>query len=161
MMRRFCLVLSLMAAFPALAWPQGSVGEKVRQWRASHEADIVRDFAALLAIPNVVSDRANIRRNADWIAEQYRKRGVDTRLLEVEGAPPVVYGELRAPGATRTVVFYAHYDGQPVVPSEWASPPWSPVLRDKPLGEGGREVALETLKGAVDGEWRLYALRRR
>ena len=58
------------------------------------------------------------------------KRGVQTRLLEVPGAPPVVFGEIDTPGAARTVVFYAHYDGQPLDPKEWATPPWQPVLRD-------------------------------
>ena len=31
---------------------------------------------------------------------------------------------------TRTIVFYAHYDGQPLDPKEWATPPWEPVLKD-------------------------------
>jgi hypothetical protein len=35
----------------------------------------------------------------------------------------------RVPDAERTVVLYAHYDGQPVDPSEWASPPWTPTLQ--------------------------------
>ena len=59
-------------------------------------------------------------------------------------------------------MFYAHYDGQPVDPAQWATPPWTPVLRDKTLTEGGREIAAPTTPGAVDGEWRLYwAVRRR
>ena len=51
---------------------------------------------------------------------------------------------------------YAHYDGQPVVPAQWASGPWTPTLRDRPLENGGREVAFEKADGRTDGEWRLY-----
>src|SRR5579884_589492 len=46
-----------------------------------------------------------------------------------DGAPPVVYGEMLTPGAARTVVFYAHYDGQPLDPKEWATDPWKPTLK--------------------------------
>jgi len=35
-------------------------------------------------------------------------------------------GEIESPGAARTLVFYAHYDGQPLDPNEWATPPWQP-----------------------------------
>ena len=72
-------------------------------------------------------------------------RASQARLLEGEGGPPAVYGELRTPGARRTVLFYAHYDGQPVDPAKWASPPWTPVLRDKPVDDGGREIPLDVL----------------
>jgi len=42
------------------------------------------------------------------------------------------------PGATRTVLFYAHYDGQPVDPSRWVDQePFDPVLRDQALEAGG------------------------
>jgi len=84
----------------------------------------------LLAIPNLASDQSNIRRNAAAVSGIFEKRGVKTRLLEVPGAPPVVFGEIDSPGAARTVIFYAHYDGQPLDPKEWATPPWQPVLRD-------------------------------
>ena len=45
------------------------------------------------------------------------------------GAPPAVYGEILTPGAARTIVFYAHYDGQPLDPKEWATAPWEPVQK--------------------------------
>ena len=51
---------------------------------------------------------------------------------------------------------YAHYDGQPVVPAQWTTGPWTPVLRDGPLEKGGREVAFDKADGRTDGEWRLY-----
>ena len=49
------------------------------------------------------------------------KRGVKTQYLEVPGAPPVIYGEIPAANATRTVIFYAHYDGQPLDPASVAA----------------------------------------
>jgi len=58
------------------------------------------------------------------------KRGVETRLLTLEGANPVVFGELKTRNAKHTIVFYAHYDGQPVTPSEWeGNAPFVPVIR--------------------------------
>ena len=87
----------------------------------AHEKEIVGELAALLALPNVAADRADIQRNADLLLEMLRRRGFQARLLAAGGHPPAVYGELHAPGAKRTVVFYAHYDGQPVDPAEdWA-----------------------------------------
>ena len=54
----------------------------------------------------------------------------------------MVYGEILTPGAKRTVVFYAHYDGQPLDPKEWKTPPWQPVLRDKSLEQDGQVIPL-------------------
>jgi acetylornithine deacetylase/succinyl-diaminopimelate desuccinylase-like protein len=104
-----------------------------RNWRQQHEAAILSEFISLLSIPNLASDTDNIHRNAVAITALLEKRGVQTRLLELSGAPAVVYGEIKTPGATRTVVFYAHYDGQPLDPKEWATPPWQPVVRDQRL----------------------------
>jgi len=117
----------------------------------------LREFADLLSLPNLASDAANIGRNADRIVAMLRQRGLSARLLDGRGGPPPVYGELIVPGARRTVLIYAHYDGQPVDAKAWASPPWTPVLRDRPVEEGGREVSLDALPSPVPGEWRLYA----
>ena len=76
------------------------------------------------------------------------------RLLD---ANPLVFGELRTPGATRTLIFYAHYDGQPVEPTEWATPPFEPVVRNRPLENGGAVVPLASAGPSIDPESRLYA----
>ncbi|HVR40244.1 MAG TPA: M20/M25/M40 family metallo-hydrolase [Thermoanaerobaculia bacterium] len=99
--------------------------------RAAHEAEILTEFTRFLAIPNVASDTPNIERNAAMLSEMLKHRGVATQLLRVEGAPPVVFGALDAPGAKKTITFYAHYDGQPTVASDWTNgEPWTPVVRD-------------------------------
>lgn len=122
-----------------------------RKWRQTHERSILAEFVRLLSIPNIATDTPNIRRNAALIIQMYEKRGVPMRLLETEGAPPVVYGEILTPGAKRTILFYAHYDGQPLDPKEWKSDPFQPVLRD------GRDLPIPDPNAPVDPEWRLYA----
>ncbi len=102
-----------------------------RKFRETHERAILDEYFQLLAIPNIASDQVNIRRNADFIVAILKKRGVDAKLVEAPDVNPVVFGEIRIPGATRTLVFYAHYDGQPLDPKEWATSPFSPVLKDE------------------------------
>src|SRR5712691_7624235 len=116
------LALGVTGGAAAPAAPSG-VGDQVRAWRRTHEAAILREFAELLALPNLASDAVNIGRNADRIVAMLRQRGLSGRLLDGRGGPPPVYGELTVPGARRTVLVYAHYDGQPVAATAWASTP--------------------------------------
>jgi acetylornithine deacetylase/succinyl-diaminopimelate desuccinylase-like protein len=103
--------------------------ETVGDWVQRNQQPVLAEFRELLAIPNVAADNVNIRRNAVFIQRMLEKRGVKARLLETPGAPPAVFGELTVPGARRTLGFYAHYDGQPVNPSEWRTgDPFKPVL---------------------------------
>jgi hypothetical protein len=75
------------------------------------------------------------------ISQMLERRGVKTRLLEVPEAPPVVFGEILTPGATRTLTFYVHYDGQPVEPAKWVGgEPFKPILRSASLDAGGRDI---------------------
>ena len=128
----------------------------IRLYRQKHEVEILNEFVELLAIPNVASDTPNIHRNATKLIDMMKRRGIAARLLEGKG-PPAVFGELKTPGATTTVGIYAHYDGQPVDASKWASEPFKPTLRDKPLEAGGREIPLPKSGEKCDPEWRLYA----
>jgi acetylornithine deacetylase/succinyl-diaminopimelate desuccinylase-like protein len=149
------VLAGIAAASPA---PEAALPlpERVRAHVRSAAPDILREYAAFLALPNLASDADGIRRNAEHVVGMLRRRGVSARLLDGAGGPPAVYGAIDV-GAARTVALYAHYDGQPVTASEWARPPWTPVLRDGPLGAGSREVGLGGLRGPVDGEWRLFA----
>ena len=137
------------------AWADpAEVAEQVRSWRQANEQQIVDDFAELLRLPNVASDSVNIRRNADAITSLLQPRGFDVRLLETAGGPPAVFAERRSKGAQKTIMIYAHYDGQPVTPEEWASDPWTPVLRDGLVENGGQLVPMQA---PFDPEWRIFA----
>ena len=137
-----------------------SLGQpSIRDYRRGHERQILAEFTRLLSIPNVASDRVNIRRSAQFIVEMMQRRGLNPRLLETKtkDSPPAVYGEWKVPGATQTMVVYAHYDGQPVDPKAWtASPPWQPTWRTAALEKGGKVTTLPA-RGEINPEWRLYA----
>ena len=126
-----CLATAIAAQTPP---------EVTREYTAAHRAELVQQFSELLSIPNVAADPANLMRNADLLLAELRKRGIDSRLLSLPGAPSVVFGQIDVPGAQHTIVFYAHYDGQPVTPSEWdGGSPFTPIVRE------------------VNGEQRIYA----
>ncbi len=135
-------------------------GNEVRDYLKAHEGVIIGEFVQLLSIPNVSSDRENVRRNAVFIRDIMTARGIDARLMETPGNP-VVYGELTVPGAVRTLMFYAHYDGQPVDVSAWTGThPFKPALRPGKLMPGTDSPAPVPFpeKGeAYDEDWRIYA----
>ena len=125
--------------------------QPVRDWRKANEAEIIREFTTLLSIPNIARDTPNLNRNAALISKMLQSREVATRLLEVDGAPPVVFGEIKTPDAMRTIIFYAHYDGQPVEPKEWITgDPFMPTI----VNINGDNVHNSD---HYDPEWRLYA----
>jgi acetylornithine deacetylase/succinyl-diaminopimelate desuccinylase-like protein len=139
------------------ATASSAVRSAVRDYRQQHELEIVRGYAELLSVPNVASDASNIRANADLISSLLQKRGFTTRLLTVPGSPPVVYGELPSPGARHTILWYAHYDGQPVDKAQWVGGPWTPALRDGLTTQADKTIALDSLHGPLNPEWRVYA----
>jgi acetylornithine deacetylase/succinyl-diaminopimelate desuccinylase-like protein len=135
----------------------GSGARAARAFVRRHEPQILREFAALLALPNVASDAASMARNAEHIRALLERRGLSFALLDGAGGPPALYAERSTPGARRTLVVYAHYDGQPVVASKWSSPPFSPVLLDRAREDGGQPLDLPSLAGPAPAEARIYA----
>jgi acetylornithine deacetylase/succinyl-diaminopimelate desuccinylase-like protein len=155
---KFITSLLLLLALTISAVAQPAAVNAARAHRQAHELDIINEFTRLLAIPNVASDLPNIRRNAELISQMLSARGITPQLLEVPNVPPVVYGEIKTPGATRTLIFYVHYDGQPVEPAKWVgSDPFKPILRSAALEAGGKDIPFPANGQPFNPEWRLYA----
>lgn len=157
MYRVASILFILLFAAPIYCQSQDS---QVRQYRRAREHEILRDFVSLLSIPNVASDTVNIRRNAAHIMEMMKQRGLEPRLLEAKtpNVPPAVFAEWKNAGATRTIILYAHYDGQPTDPKQWTGLlPWEPTLRSAPLEAGGNPIAMPAESESINPEWRLYA----
>jgi acetylornithine deacetylase/succinyl-diaminopimelate desuccinylase-like protein len=146
------LALALMAGTAQAASP----APQVRTWRQANEKAIVADFVKLLSMPNVATTVSDVEKNATYLQELLKARGFTTQLLTAEpGTPPSVFGELKTPGAKRTVVFYAHYDGQPIGQKGWVTPPFEPSMRTA-LPEA-KPVDWQGATGPLDPAWRLYA----
>ncbi len=150
--------LLLLLLLPSALFAQ-TTQEKVRDFRQSNEHQILKEFTTLLSIPNVAADTENIRKNAALIVEMMKQRGLNPRLLEgsTPNTPPAVYGEWKVPGAQRTILLYAHYDGQPTDPKQWTGTlPWQPVFRSGAIEAGGQILPWPT-NGTINPEWRIYA----
>ena len=146
-----------LAAAAAGGSAAADAAEGARTYRRAHEKQILTEFMTLLAVPNTARDMPSIRKNAALIVQMLGRRGIAASLLEADGSPPAVYGELLAPGARHTVTLYAHYDGQPVDASAWQGDPFTPVLRDGTLEDGAHDIPVATVPGSFDGSWRVYA----
>jgi acetylornithine deacetylase/succinyl-diaminopimelate desuccinylase-like protein len=92
------------------------------------------ELKAFLAIPSISAlpqHADDVKRCANWCADEMRRIGMqNVKLVDTPGNP-VVYGDwLGAPDAP-TILFYGHYDVQPVDPLElWESPPFEATIRD-------------------------------
>lgn len=156
MTRALPMLCGLAAAF-ALASPAAAAPDaKVRAWRQANEKQVLADYFDFLALPNVATTLSDVRKNAEVIDAKLKARGFATRILsDGPDAPPVVYGELKAKGARRTVVFYAHYDGQPVGQADWITRPFQPVVRSKGIAGHGQDVDWRAAD-RLDPDWRIY-----
>jgi acetylornithine deacetylase/succinyl-diaminopimelate desuccinylase-like protein len=150
-MKLWIVALLTMLAAPAAASP--------REWVAANKAPLLREYVELLAIPNVATNLPDIRRNAEHISAMMQRRGLSPRLLESEDgkAPPLIYGEWRVPGAKRTLILYAHYDGQPAAPEQWkVTQPFTPKLLSERHDKGGKPLPLPAAGQPIDDAWRIY-----
>ena len=93
--------------------------------------DELKTYLAIPSISALPEHNGDVRRCSEWTAEELRRIGLqNVRLIETPGYP-VVYGDwLGAPGAP-TILFYGHYDVQPVDPLDlWESPPFEAAVRE-------------------------------
>jgi len=158
---RCVLVFVVMLAGTGFAVGAGepsaeSILEAVRNHRSGHEVEIVTELAEFVALPNIAADLEAMERNAVHLTGLLDARRFDVSLLRAEGGPPVVFAERSSEGAERTVVFYAHYDGQPVVSELWHSDPWRVLIREGKVENGAAEVSVDELSPPLDPNWRLY-----
>ncbi|AFK02121.1 peptidase dimerization domain protein [Emticicia oligotrophica DSM 17448] len=157
-MKRLLLALLLLAS--TLGFTQSTIIEQARNYRKSNEHALLNEFMGLLSIPNIVYDTVGIQKTAAYIMQMMEKRGIKAELLQptTKGAPAAVYGEVKVPNATQTVIFYAHYDGQPVNPNQWAEgiEPFKSVFLDASLEKGGKIIPAPKSDEKINPEWRIY-----
>jgi acetylornithine deacetylase/succinyl-diaminopimelate desuccinylase-like protein len=132
------------------------IRDAVHAYRSQNEVEILHELANLVTLPNTATNLSDMEVNAEHLTGLLESRRFEVKLLRAEGGPPAVYGQRLSSEADRTVVFYAHYDGQAVVPELWSSDPFEVVIRTGRLEAGGEDVPFDELEAPVNSEWRLY-----
>lgn len=117
-----------------------------------HRARFVDELKALLRIPSISTlpdHRNSILQAADWLLAQLREMGMTTELIPLNGGHPMVYAQWMQASNRPTVLFYGHYDVQPVDPlAEWTAPPFEPTQRGEDL----------YARGARDDKGQIFAI---
>ena len=128
-----------------MAEKSGDVLARVEREKEGYLAELEE----YLRIPSISTDpeyKAEVDRCSQWLVDRMQRAGLTAERVDA-GGHPLVYGEwLGAPGKP-TVLFYGHYDVQPVDPvEEWRHPPFEPTR------EGDNLVA----RGATDDKGQAY-----
>lgn len=117
---------------------------------ARHQDRFIREWQEFLRFPSVSTspDRAaDCARCADWLSSHLAQMGFAVRIIPTR-SHPLVFAERRGKAGRPTVLFYGHYDVQPVDPVDlWKTPPFEPTLLN------GRMFA----RGAQDNKGQLFA----
>src|SRR5688572_5811082 len=159
--RKFCMRTHLLffILLSSFAFGQSPAKKYINDPASQHRW--LTEYRSFLSIPNVYGDTVNIQRNAEMILTMLKQRGVNGKLMtsDVPDSSPAVFGEVKSPGAKTTVIFYAHYDGQPVNPKQWAEglEPFTPALFTNRIDKGGKPIPFPSEKETINGDWRLYA----
>jgi acetylornithine deacetylase/succinyl-diaminopimelate desuccinylase-like protein len=119
----------------------GEQMEDIHRYIDDHMESFVKRLQAYLRIPSVAAHNLDQEKCAKWVHQQFADAGFDVCLDAVDGGPPVVTARKDNPDATKSLLFYGHYDVQPPDPvSEWIHDPFGAEIQD------GRIYA----RGAVD-----------
>jgi acetylornithine deacetylase/succinyl-diaminopimelate desuccinylase-like protein len=104
--------------------------------------NLVSDLQALIRQPSVSAKNEGIEQCARLVAKILKKSGIKSEILRLKGVAPLVYGEIRSKkNPNKTILFYNHYDVQPVEPFDlWDDPPFSGVVKgNKIFGRGSAD----------------------
>lgn len=125
--------------------------ERIINYITENKDRYVEELKEFLRIPSISANPENkgdMQLCSEFVSDSLKNIGLSrVEIYKTEGHP-IVYGEwLGAPGRP-TVLFYGHYDVQPVDPIDlWTDPPFDPVVKD------GKIFA----RGATDDKGQLFA----
>jgi len=107
------------------------VDSKFEKYVSDNLNVFAKDIITLASQPSVSARKEGIEECAALVEKMLIELGATTKVLRLEGAAPLVYGELKSNRSNKTIMFYNHYDVQPEEPLDlWKSPPFKPEIRD-------------------------------
>jgi acetylornithine deacetylase/succinyl-diaminopimelate desuccinylase-like protein len=105
--------------------------QKAVAYVTNNRDEMLEDFRTLLRQPSVSAQGRGIRECASLLERFMRDSGIETELVEEPEGNPVLLGNVRTKKSKRTLLFYGHYDVQPIEPlEEWKSDPFGAEMKD-------------------------------
>ena len=145
------ILIMLIVVFPCLAQPG------IAQVTDSDLRRVLRKHKALVSIPNLPADTADMMRNLDWVASAFEELGFTSARLASDSYP-ILLVEREFDPALKTVLIYFHIDGQPVDAAAWEQDdPFTPVLKQRDSAGLWRKISYDRIEGPIDDEWRVFA----
>lgn len=121
---------------------------KLKNYVSENRRRLIDELMAFLAQPSVSTTGVGIEDTVRMLRDELGRLGFATRVLALEGANPVVFGEVQPAAAKTSLCVYGHYDVQDPAPlAEWHSDPFKPEIRH------GHIFA----RGATDDKGNLFA----
>lgn len=104
---------------------------------AEHREEHLNELKEFLRIPSISSlseHKGDIQNAAQWLANAFDKLNLENISITQTAGHPVVYADWLHAEGKPTILFYGHYDVQPVDPLNlWDSNPFDPTIRDNKL----------------------------
>jgi acetylornithine deacetylase/succinyl-diaminopimelate desuccinylase-like protein len=123
-----------------------------RNYAAENRSRFLDELKSLLRIPSVSAvprHRDDVIQAAGWLRDHLAGLGFQAELIPIENGHPIVYADWMQASGKPTVLFYGHYDVQPVEPLDlWISPPFEPTIRGENL----------FARGASDDKGQIFAV---
>ena len=108
----------------------------------SQMPQLLSDLQKLIRQPSISAKNEGIEECAKLVKQLLTKTGIKSEILRLKGAAPVVYGQITSKSnPSKTLLFYNHYDVQPVEPFDlWDDPPFSGKIKgNKIFGRGSSD----------------------
>jgi acetylornithine deacetylase/succinyl-diaminopimelate desuccinylase-like protein len=147
----FCTDLSTIIHNSITISTKDAIMSSVLNYIETNHPKHLEELKDFLRIPSISTDperKGDVLRCAEWVAANMKDIGLENIEIFPTDGHPVVYAEyLHAGKDAPTVLFYGHYDVQPVDPLHlWTNPPFEPTVRD------GKIYA----RGAVDDKGQVF-----
>ena len=147
---------SLLLIVTTSAFSQSPMAKGIDELIKKQLPKAIQEHREFVSLPNVALNAEDMQKNVEWLQAAFLKRGFSVGALSTETIPIVLAEKIIDPDLP-TVLFYLHFDGQPVDPSKWDQEhPFTPVIK-KQNDQGEWEVIpYEKTKEEYDPEWRIF-----
>ncbi len=117
----------------------------------------LNELRNFLSIPNNARNPRDMAVNLEWLRLAFEKRGFLTKKLVTPGNDMLLAQKPLQEGA-KTVLFYAHFDGQPTEPAKWDQVnPFDPVLKVPNERNDYDPLRWSDVQSDWNPEWRIFA----